>query len=399
MKKSIYLIILILLGINQLYPQTNDLTIHDFFKKLYAKDRSKIATLFSKSFLNKVPETQINKILDTFHEQFGSFEKVLVKEEGKLEVIYEKATMPGHIGFDSEGKVNTLWFGAPKMKTDSWDNIKSELQALKGDVSLCIRKDGKEIFELNKDKKLGVGSTFKLFVLKTLVDKINSGQATWDKVVKLNGNYRSLPSGMIQAWKDNEPVTLSTLANLMISISDNTATDNLIGFVGSETIEKKFPQVTPPFYMTNEMFRLKLGKDSAYVEEYIRKPLSEKRNIIASLKSISIDSLDVSRFSKPVFIDIEWFVSSQELCKVIESLEGVPAISINKGLVTGDDWQYAGYKGGSEPGVLNYTHLLRKSTDAPLYSISATINNKTDNVDVDKEFTLLVTRMISMLLK
>ena len=38
----------------------------------------------------------------------------------------------------------------------------------------------------------------------------------------------SLPSGITQSWPAGSPVTLQTLATLMISISDNTATDTLV---------------------------------------------------------------------------------------------------------------------------------------------------------------------------
>ena len=44
---------------------------------------------------------------------------------------------------------------------------------------------------------------------------------------------------MAQDWPKGAPVTLHTLATLMISISDNTATDQLIAIVGRDAIAEE----------------------------------------------------------------------------------------------------------------------------------------------------------------
>ncbi|MGB4373200.1 MAG: hypothetical protein WBI93_06475, partial [Halanaerobiales bacterium] len=40
-----------------------------------------------------------------------------------------------------------------------------------------------------------------------------------------------------------------------------------------------------------------------------------------------------------------------------------------------------GFKGGSEPGVLQYTHLLQKDEGGDFYAISVTVNNPEKEVD------------------
>ena len=81
------------------------------------------------------------------------------------------------------------------------------------------------------------------------------------------------------------------------------------------------------------------------------------------------------------------------------SLNNAPQIAINPGLADKSEWKYVGFKGGSEPGVLNYTHILDTDKNKPIYAISASINNHEDNVDKDHEFTLLVSRLIQYLKK
>ena len=67
---------------------------------------------------------------------------------------------------------------------------------------------------------MAIGSTFKLYVLSALSHAIARGEHRWDEVVTLN--QRSFPSGQMQDWPRSTPVTLQTLATMMIAISDNT---------------------------------------------------------------------------------------------------------------------------------------------------------------------------------
>ena len=53
----------------------------------------------------------------------------------------------------------------------------------------------------------------------------------------LSTQGRSLPSGITQDWAPGTPASLEQLATLMISISDNTATDALMGLIGRERLE------------------------------------------------------------------------------------------------------------------------------------------------------------------
>jgi hypothetical protein len=80
------------------------------------------------------------------------------------------------------------------------------------------------------------------------------------------------------------------------------------------------------------------------------------------------------RDGKPVLIEqLEWFLSPADLVRVMDWLrrntegpKGADAravLSKNPGIgpVAGK-WQWVGYKGGSEPGVMNMTLLLKAKT-------------------------------------
>ncbi len=379
-----------------------------FLKKFNNKSQS-LEELFSKSFLNKVSINQLIYIRDDFNKKYGKYVKVRIDNGNKCKVYYEKAKFPSVMVFDSKGLISTLWFGAPIQDNDNIEAIRKELMALQGKVSLCLRKDGKEFFSMNKYSPMAVGSAFKLFILKALNSKLQAGKLQAGKLqagklhlydtLIIDEIHKSLPSGILQSWQSGDVLTVNTASNLMISISDNTATDLLIDKIGREYIEKFAPSSMKPFYKTKEMFLLKLVKDSNYTKRFIKADISTKRIELAKLDTMSLSEANVYDFTSPRYLEIEWYVSTDELCKTIEALRTMSQLSINAGLIDKKDWYYVGFKGGSEPGVLNYTYLLQKTKSSPVYSLSASINARSDNVDKDSEFTLLIKRIIDIIEK
>ena len=84
----------------------------------------------------------------------------------------------------------------------------------------------------------------------------------------------------------------------------------------------------------------------------------------------------VSIWTEPRHIDtLEWFASSEDLCRVLATLgerartkpQTAPVLDVlakNPGLpVDAAVWPYVGFKGGSEPGVMNLSWLLRRKDD------------------------------------
>ena len=72
-------------------------------------------------------------------------------------------------------------------------------------------------------------------------------------------------------------------------------------------------------------------------------------------------------------------------------------MAINPGI--GQDaarkWDYLGYKGGSEPGVLSYNFLLRSKTGKE-YAVSVNWNNEEQSLQ-ESELLALTTRLINLL--
>ena len=188
-------------------------------------------------------------------------------------------------------------------------------------------------------------------------------------------SVRSLPSGTLQDWPLGTPMTLQTLATMMISTSDNTATDQLLAVLGREAVETELRasghanvEGTLPFLSTLEMFALK--SDEARGAAYAAADEAGQRAALAALAGElrgSADNGDIAPWSEARLIDdVEWFASTSDLRgllrRLVEAEENALRImAVNRAMPErlAKEWDYVGYKGGSEPGVLNYTWLLR----------------------------------------
>jgi hypothetical protein len=92
---------------------------------------------------------------------------------------------------------------------------------------------------------------------------------------------------------------------------------------------------------------------------------------------------------------LEWFASAEDLCKVMTRLKtyaDTPAtgpvgavLSINPGVPDEKKgYSYIGYKGGSEPGVLNLTWLLKRARDEKWLFFTVGFNDTSAPIDEEK---------------
>lgn len=348
---------------------------------LFAVADNQVAELFDESVLAQVPAGQLIMILQQYKGNLGELLDVS-GSSGNYTLFFEKGIAPAQIYLNQDGKIIGLWFGHWTLYDDDISGILAEFKALEGEVSLAVIKNNQEeLLTYNADQKMAVGSSFKLHVLKTVYELVEQGELSWDTVVILTEKDKSLPSGILQDWPGGTPMTLKTLTNLMISISDNTATDILINTVGRERIEKGLADRNIPFLKTSEFFKLKYKADPELQKKYLKATTrEEKSSLLTKLNDLQLGISDI--VLSPLLInELEWFFSTGELCDIIYQLRAADEIRINPGLAQPEEWYLVGFKGGSEPGVLQYTHLLQKDEGGDFYAISVTVNNPEKEVD------------------
>jgi beta-lactamase class A len=327
-------------------------------------------------------------------------------ERGLLTLNLALAAAPPHL-------IEGLLVTGTEMKGDSFEKVLGEMKALAGHTSLAVAKLGGAaptyLARHDAERPMAIGSAFKLFLLSELSRSIAAGERKWTDVVPLN--RRSLPSGVLQAWPQGAPLTLHSLAALMISQSDNTATDVLLHALGREKVERMLPALgvkaadrNRPFLSTYEAFALKGGKDMGAAKRWDSASEAQRRAQLEELAKVREQDIDPARFiGAPVAIEtVEWFASSEDLVRTMDWLRrngGAKAheiLAINPGLgssVAGR-YGYLGYKGGSERGVMNMTFLLRtKSGD--WYSVAGSWNDPAKALE-DQKFVALMSRAVSL---
>jgi len=374
-------------------------------------------TVFAPGFLKAVSPEQLAAFHAQLSGQFGALigvERVTQRgaDRGVLVLQFENATGAGGIAVDPNAPhlITELVLTSFNATDDSLNKVKAELDALPGDVGLLFKRlDGTEapIMSINPDRQLAIGSTFKLYILSALARSIENGERSWSDVLTID--RKSFPSGTLQDWPDGAPVTLHTLATLMISISDNTATDLLLRHLGRETVEAELLQIghsapdrTLPFLSTLEMFALKGSEGN--LAKYIAADEAGKRLILADFEDDvggNRNLITPPRFVDPTAIDsVEWFASGNDLARLADRLSQIedPAaraiMAVNTALPqdTVNEWLYVGYKGGSEPGVLNLTWLLQD--EAERWHIMALSWNNTEEALDHTKLEQLAQRLV-----
>jgi beta-lactamase class A len=330
---------------------------------------------FAPSFLAQVPAAALDAGLGQMRTQWGGFVRIELRN-GAYYSVFEKGESHTQISLDSDGKITLLYLAPFTVRTSSLDDALEKLRAGPADVSYLILQGRTEVAALSAARPMAVGSAFKLAVLALLQEQISKGRRRWSDVVPLAARNKSLPSGILQNWPDGFPITLATYAADMISISDNTAADTLIHVVGRAALERAASR-NVPFLTTREMFALK-SKNVALRETYRRSDLNERRAILAKIDlgpAPALVQMDLS----PSDVDLEWYFSVRELCRLMDRVEALPLMTINPGIPSGR-WKRIAYKGGSDAGALNFTSFLT-SFDGKTYCVSATWNDRKRPVD------------------
>ncbi|MBK5294538.1 MAG: serine hydrolase [Acidobacteriia bacterium] len=91
-------------------------------------------------------------------------------------------------------------------------------------------------FGSREDEKVSTASTIKLPILATLFDKAAKGQLRWDETLELTAVSRVGGSGVLTEFSDGMRFPIRDLANLMIVVSDNTATNLILDRVSAESV-------------------------------------------------------------------------------------------------------------------------------------------------------------------
>ncbi|KUG56822.1 hypothetical protein AVL62_11850 [Serinicoccus chungangensis] len=284
------------------------------------------------------------------------------------------------VGVDEQGRIATLFVqpdtsGEPPV-VDAWPDLDAALVELGGTSQVVVgRVEGGTCEPTWTTSGVEAGgeavpsaSVVKLLVLLAVAEEVRSGGLTWDEELTLAPEVMSLPSGELQDRPEGSTVPVREAAELMISISDNTATDLLMDRVGQRALRRAAvdagldPTAIMPVPTTRQIFQLGWQVDSEVRTRWAEAQVPETREaILADLP----DRLDIApeTVTEPRWQDgIDWFLTGAQVCSLharLQQLAGDPAggpvreiLARNPGLPPPEGVGYQAFKGGSLPGVL-----------------------------------------------
>jgi len=379
------------------------------------------AEMFSAAFLAQVPATQLRTISGQLTAQYGapqSVEGIDVRSAtaGTLRLGMARAVLRIDIQIEPSAphRISGLLVTGADMRGDSLEAVLTEIRALPGQTSVAVARLGDGAPTLlaahEADRPLAIGSTFKLWILAELSRQVQAGERRWSDVVMLD--RRSIPSGTLQNWPRGALVTLHTLAALMISVSDNTATDILLRTLGRENVERMMERIgveaaarNRPFLSTLEMAAIKTGGADAAAAWRNADEAGRRRLLESAYADLAAERIDLGFFTgNPILIDsVEWFASANDLVRTMDWLRRngddtarqILAINPAVGAALRGELGYVGFKGGSEPGVINLTWLARNREGA-WHVVTGSWNNPAAPVD-ESRFVGLMSRAIQQL--
>ncbi len=373
---------------------------------------------FSDEFLDFASAEQIVATFDSLGVGEWEATDVQLPDPDTLEatLVGPEMTLSLQLHLDAEGRIDGLGY-QPGELTDppqTLTELTEELAALEPHVGFLRAEVGADgecapVASLNPDRALPLGSVFKLYVLGAVAAAVAAGDVTWDQPIEMRDERDSLPSGITQDEPIGTTLSVRELAQRMIEISDNTATDYLIELVGRDAVEAAVadlghsdPAITLPFLTTRELFTIKADTD--LLARYAAADTAERRELLeAEVAGAPLPELDLWIEPREV-TRAEWFATPTDVCRALVALDELAAtpglepvgnvLSTNPGVdVDPDVFEEVFFKGGSEPGVLFGAWLGRRPDGS---RVVVTGGDADETVEVSPAAFLLLARGLTV---
>lgn len=365
-----------------------------------------IGERFAPSFLATVPP---EALLESLAELTGRY--AVVEDDGGAEErsgVIERSSDGLRLAFslaidpDDGGRMIGLRFTPARPDVEGpagSDDVDAAMAVAPRHAYALFSVDGAEcrvLHQAGSSEPLAIASGMKLWVLLAIAEQVDAGTVSWSDPVAVTDRLRSTPDGEVSGRPEGDRLTVAELAELMISISDNTATDLLIDHVGRERVEDAMvnsgvaaPGSNIPFPTTREIFLLKLDPSHAgYVDLSPEQRRAYLDETVADQRLDGPGELDEADLPPAPWQieDLEWFATPGDLCQAMARLavfarDPVHADHLRVALGTNpggridrDRWPTAWFKGGSEPGVISGTWYL-VDADGEAYVATGMLND------------------------
>ena len=296
---------------------------------------------FSSQILSKVDfQKDLKKPIKLLFNELGKcshFKEI----KNKMEFSFKDHTLDGSFVM-SNNKLVSIWFDSPKIKNKEVGSLLKQL-SLNNNISSYYFIDENKIYKKNEEVRLFVASSNKLNILKEFKKCIRLKRCSKNDIIKLTKGAKTSPSGILQNWPNESQILVSTVVNLMISASDNTATDLLILYLRERNM-KSFKTMQQKFISLYSPQAKSFGP-----EDY---------------KDVNLSAYPATGGS---------LGTTKNLCSTILKLKGEKSLSINQDGLRGK-FKEVLFKGGSRFGVFQKTYAWKLNNEF-WKCLSVTINN------------------------
>ena len=120
------------------------------------------------------------------------------------------------------------------------ERVKAEVASFKGKVSLFAKNlDTGETYAMNADDRVRTASTIKIAVMVEAFARVAEGKAKWTDELVLTKEKKVSGSGILQELSDGLRLTLRDGVNLMMLMSDNTATNLVLDVLTTDAVNAR----------------------------------------------------------------------------------------------------------------------------------------------------------------
>jgi beta-lactamase class A len=117
------------------------------------------------------------------------------------------------------------------------EKIQNELKNFSGKAWIYAKNlDTGEDYALRADEQTRTASTIKLPIMAETFRQVSEGKLKWTDEILLTKDKKQGGSGILFEFSDNTKIDLRTAVNLMIVVSDNTATNLILDRVTADSV-------------------------------------------------------------------------------------------------------------------------------------------------------------------
>lgn len=139
--------------------------------------------------------------------------------------------------------------------------VRAEVTLFKGKVFLFAKNlDTGGTYSFNGDEPVRTASTIKIAVMVEAFARVAEGRAKWSDELVLTRAARYSGSGVLQELSDGLRLTLRDCVNLMMVVSDNTATNMVLDYLTTDAVNSRMSSLG--FKRTRIMRRIGGGSES-----------------------------------------------------------------------------------------------------------------------------------------